>query len=153
MTENATVGRRPVNQTRRINLLRAVFLLVLLPLILFTRSVWPDEHPVFETLEVLGVFLVIGAVLGRFWAILYSGGAKNRRVVQDGLYSICRAPALPVLDAGQRRVRADAGLGLPDDRAGRDDRLRPGDHRAAEEHSSATSSAPPTTNIRQRCRC
>ena len=31
-------------------------------------------------------------MLGRFWAILYIGGHKNRRVIQDGPYSICRHP-------------------------------------------------------------
>jgi protein-S-isoprenylcysteine O-methyltransferase Ste14 len=47
---------------------------------------------VFELLEVAGLALVITAVLGRFWAILYIGGHKNHLVMQDGPYSICRHP-------------------------------------------------------------
>lgn len=79
----------PVNQVIRINILRALFLGAL-PLILFTRSAWSE--PVFEILEILGLALIITAVLGRFWAILYIGGHKNRTVMQDGPYSICRHP-------------------------------------------------------------
>ena len=30
--------------------------------------------------------------MGRFWSILYIGGRKNRTVMQDGPYSICRHP-------------------------------------------------------------
>lgn len=82
---------RPVNQRRRVNVLRATFLLCL-PAILFTRSAWTRPEWVFEVLEVTGIALVIAAVLGRFWAILYIGGHKNRRVVDSGPYSMCRHP-------------------------------------------------------------
>jgi protein-S-isoprenylcysteine O-methyltransferase Ste14 len=79
----------PVNQSIRVNILRVAFL-VSLPLILLTRSAWGEG--VFELLEVAGLALVITAVLGRFWAILYIGGHKNHLVMQDGPYSICRHP-------------------------------------------------------------
>jgi protein-S-isoprenylcysteine O-methyltransferase Ste14 len=75
----------------RINLLRAVFLLSL-PLVLFSRSAWFERHWLFELLEVAGVTLVITAVLGRFWSILYIGGRKNSTIMQDGPYSMCRHP-------------------------------------------------------------
>lgn len=78
-----------VNQVIRINVLRVAFL-ACLPLILFSRSAWPGG--VFELLEVLGLGLVIAAVLGRFWAILYIGGRKNEVVMQEGPYSVCRHP-------------------------------------------------------------
>ena len=79
----------PVNQAIRINILRAAFAAGL-PVILFSRPGWPEA--VFETMEVIGLALVIAAVLGRFWAILYIGGHKNQTVMQDGPYSICRHP-------------------------------------------------------------
>ena len=79
----------PVNQAIRVNILRLAFILAV-PLLIFTHSAWPE--PVFEVLEVLGVALVITAVLGRFWAILYIGGHKNKTVMQDGPYSVCRHP-------------------------------------------------------------
>jgi protein-S-isoprenylcysteine O-methyltransferase Ste14 len=79
----------PVNQVIRVNLLRAAFLCTL-PLMIFTHSAWPDELQ--EVLEIIGLTCVIGAVLGRFWAILYIGGHKNNSIMQEGPYSICRHP-------------------------------------------------------------
>ncbi|MGL4320710.1 MAG: methyltransferase family protein [Paracoccaceae bacterium] len=87
----STSTARPFNQKIRIAILRAFFLLAI-PLILFTRSAWMGNEMLFEILEQLGVFMVIGAVLGRFWAILYIGAVKNKTVMQDGPYSICRHP-------------------------------------------------------------
>jgi protein-S-isoprenylcysteine O-methyltransferase Ste14 len=75
----------------RINILRLLFA-ACVPLILFSRPVIDFEGFFGEIVEQTGVFLIIAAVLGRFWSILYSGGAKNARVVQEGPYSICRHP-------------------------------------------------------------
>jgi len=82
---------KPANQELRITVLRVTFI-VMIPLILFSRSAWMEPEWVFEVMEVLGVSLVIFAVLGRFWSILYIGGHKNSQVMQDGPYSICRHP-------------------------------------------------------------
>jgi protein-S-isoprenylcysteine O-methyltransferase Ste14 len=79
----------PVNQGIRINILRLAFLTTL-PMIFLTRSAWPEG--VFEILEVVGLAAIIAAVLGRFWSILYIGGHKNNRVMQDGPYSVMRHP-------------------------------------------------------------
>lgn len=87
MPKSAQVA--PVNQTIRINILRAAFLAGL-PLILFSAPVWPAT--LFELIDLSGKALVIAAVLGRFWAILYIGGHKNQTVMQAGPYSICRHP-------------------------------------------------------------
>ena len=88
MPSAATI--RPFNQKIRIAVLRAFFLLAL-PLILFTRSAWLGTW-VFEVMEVSGIFLIIASILGRFWAILYIGAMKNRTVMDEGPYSICRHP-------------------------------------------------------------
>lgn len=82
---------KPFNQRIRIWGLR-LFFLAAVPLILFTRSAWAEPDWLFDILEVSGVFLIIGGVLGRFWAILYIGAMKNRMVMQEGPYSICRHP-------------------------------------------------------------
>lgn len=82
---------RPVRQRRRIALLRLAGLL-LIPLVLCGESVWEDWHSVFDILEIAGVFLIIGSVLGRFWAILYAGGRKNTQLLDQGPYSVCRHP-------------------------------------------------------------
>lgn len=79
------------NQSIRILSLRT-FLILALPMILFTQSQWIDDHLLFDLLEVTGVFLIILGVLGRFWSILYIGGRKNLEVMQVGPYSICRHP-------------------------------------------------------------
>ena len=81
---------KPFNQRIRIWGLRLLFVLAL-PLILFTRPGWtgPWAGGLFE---LAGIFLIIACVLGRFWAILYIGAMKNRTVMQDGPYSVCRHP-------------------------------------------------------------
>lgn len=82
---------RPFNQKIRIAMLRACFVAAL-PLVIFTQSQWQEGHWIFESLENLGIFMIIGAVLGRFWAILYIGACKNRTVMDEGPYSMCRHP-------------------------------------------------------------
>lgn len=81
---------RPVNQKIRFWIVRVAVILCL-PLIVFSESEWAGTwlHPV---LEALGSLTIVAAVLGRFWAILYIGGHKNRQVVQEGPYSMCRHP-------------------------------------------------------------
>lgn len=89
----ADVGTiKPANQRLRITVLRIFAAIIALPLILFTRSAWADVDVIFDALQVTGVLLVVAGVLGRFWAILYIGAAKNRGVMQIGPYSVCRHP-------------------------------------------------------------
>jgi len=85
---NATA--KPFNQRLRIIALRLFFVLAF-PLIIFTTSAW-QGGPVAELLEVIGIFLIVACVIGRFWAILFIGAAKNQTVMQDGPYSFCRHP-------------------------------------------------------------
>lgn len=79
------------NQRIRIWALRLIGLGVLLPLIVLTRPLWADGM-IRELSGLLGTFLIVAGVLGRFWAILYIGARKNRLVMQDGPYSVCRHP-------------------------------------------------------------
>ena len=81
----------PADQKLRITVLRLAFVAVI-PLILFSRSAYLEPEWAYDLLEVAGIFLVILAVLGRFWSILYIGGHKNALVMQEGPYSICRHP-------------------------------------------------------------
>jgi protein-S-isoprenylcysteine O-methyltransferase Ste14 len=74
----------------RINLLRGLFLLIL-PLLLIVHAPL-SETLAGELMENLGLILIVGGVLGRAWSILYIGGRKNRTVVTDGPYSMCRHP-------------------------------------------------------------
>lgn len=67
-------------------------MLVMLPLIFFTRPSMPLPTLIMEILKNLGILLVIAGVLGRFWSILYIGSRKNVLVMQDWPYSVCRHP-------------------------------------------------------------
>jgi protein-S-isoprenylcysteine O-methyltransferase Ste14 len=81
----------PVNQKRRILVIRLVFLAAL-PLILFVQprlSIGSFEH---EILEAAGLLLLVAGVLGRLWSILYIGSVKNATVMRDGPYSMTRNP-------------------------------------------------------------
>lgn len=75
----------------RINLLRLSFVIAV-PLLLFSKSAWDTGSWLSETVDMIGLFLIITAVLGRFWAIIYIGGRKSNLVFQDGPYSIARHP-------------------------------------------------------------
>lgn len=81
----------PANQKRRINTLRAV-MLVIFPLVLFSRPGLTLNGFLMDSIESIGMLLVIGGVLGRFWSILYIGSRKNLTVMRDGPYSMCRHP-------------------------------------------------------------
>jgi protein-S-isoprenylcysteine O-methyltransferase Ste14 len=85
-----TTAVLPFRQYLRIWTLRALFV-ALLPVLLLTEPAitspgWAD------IMESLGVLLIVAGVLTRFWAILYIGGRKNRQVISDGPYSVCRHP-------------------------------------------------------------
>ncbi|MGQ0610758.1 MAG: methyltransferase family protein [Paracoccaceae bacterium] len=82
---------RPFNQRLRIAALRIVTALVVLPLVLLTRPLWDAGWPR-DLTRLFGTLLIVAAVLGRFWAILYIGSRKNQEVMQDGPYSLCRHP-------------------------------------------------------------
>lgn len=75
----------------RINLLRLSFILAI-PALVFSKPIWNESSWTSEIVNTLGLFLIIAAVLGRFWAIIYIGGRKSTLVFQDGPYSICRHP-------------------------------------------------------------
>lgn len=80
---------RPFDQRLRIAGLR-IATAALLPALLFTRPALAGL-PV-ALLRDAGLICVIAAVLGRFWAILHIGGRKNRQLMQQGPYSLCRHP-------------------------------------------------------------
>jgi protein-S-isoprenylcysteine O-methyltransferase Ste14 len=61
--------------------------------IVLSRSYWEvaDEAVAF-TLFLLGIILVGIASLGRMWCSLYIAGFKNKRLIAEGPYSLCRNP-------------------------------------------------------------
>ena len=65
----------------------AVFFLI------FSSSQWENHNPMVTTgLFVLGMFLVAIGSLGRMWCSVYIAGFKDRTLIVQGPYSICRNP-------------------------------------------------------------
>lgn len=89
MLESPALPVRPANQTRRIAIMRLLFVAAL-PLILLTHPRWPTGPA--ALLHLAGTICILAAVLGRFWATIYIGGRKNGQLLRDGPYSICRHP-------------------------------------------------------------
>jgi protein-S-isoprenylcysteine O-methyltransferase Ste14 len=82
-------GLKAVQRRRKLALFGAALAIGLtLP---FVRS-WPDEGALHELVEVLGILLIAGAIIGRSWCTLYIGGRKSREIVSTGPYSISRNP-------------------------------------------------------------
>lgn len=63
-----------------------------LALAVMARPLFDEAGLISLALEVTGVLLLISALVGRIWAILYIGPHKNREVVQIGPYSMTRNP-------------------------------------------------------------
>lgn len=81
----------PSQHVTRINILRLT-VLMFIPFVMLTSPVWGYETFAHESIETLGIGLLLVGVLGRFWSILYIGSRKNQEVVQDGPYSLTRNP-------------------------------------------------------------
>ena len=79
------------DQRRRLYILRA-FGLAMAALVLMTTPVWPEDSIAQKAIKSAGAVLVIGAVLGRLWSMLYIGGRKNVTLMTKGPYSITRNP-------------------------------------------------------------
>jgi protein-S-isoprenylcysteine O-methyltransferase Ste14 len=79
----------PVNQRIRIRILQLGALLVA-PLIFTMNPAFSGDGS--DTIEKIGVALVLVCVTGRMWSILYIGSRKNRELVTKGPYSVTRNP-------------------------------------------------------------
>lgn len=75
----------------RIGISRAYFVLII-ALILLTRHAWAEPGLLTALSGALGFVFITIAALGRLWCSVYICGYKNRRVIQDGPYSMVRNP-------------------------------------------------------------
>ena len=58
-----------------------------------TTSYWETQNEIISfVLFFLGVTLVAVASLGRMWCSLYIAGYKDKKLITDGPYSLCRNP-------------------------------------------------------------
>ncbi len=74
---------------------KAILLLVTVGgifVLVFGDSQWPDGGIVHETIEFTGFCLIVFCILGRTWCSFYIGGLKNKSLICNGPYSICRNP-------------------------------------------------------------
>jgi protein-S-isoprenylcysteine O-methyltransferase Ste14 len=78
-------------QRKRLIFVRAAAVLAVL-LLFFAKPALSEGSNGHETLELLGLCLVLVCVAGRLWSILYVGGKKNQELVSTGPFSITQNP-------------------------------------------------------------
>jgi protein-S-isoprenylcysteine O-methyltransferase Ste14 len=90
-------------------------LLVGAALVAVTSSTYPTGELMHETVEWVGIVLIVTCILGRTWASLYIGGRKVNSLVENGPYSVSRNPLYFFSFLGAAGVGAQVGsitLGL-----------------------------------------
>ena len=70
---------------------------------------WSQEHFLHEAIEWFGIGLIAICIVGRTWCSLYIGGQKNRNLITEGPYSICRNPLYLFSIIGAVGVGAQVG--------------------------------------------
>jgi protein-S-isoprenylcysteine O-methyltransferase Ste14 len=79
----------PVNQKTRIRIIQLSVLALLFAVLTMNPAFNGDGS---DTVEKVGVALVLLCVVGRMWSILYIGSKKNQTLVTMGPYSVTRNP-------------------------------------------------------------
>jgi protein-S-isoprenylcysteine O-methyltransferase Ste14 len=83
------VTQLPVNQKTRIRIIQLSVVALLFAVMTMNPGFNGDGS---DTVETIGVGLVLFCVVGRMWSILYIGSKKNQALVTTGPYSITRNP-------------------------------------------------------------
>lgn len=96
-----------VQRLRKAALLGGALLAV--TVLLLSDSRWPSGTPVHETIEWIGIILMVIAILGRTWCSLYIGGRKVVMLVDIGPYSITRNPLYVLSVIGALGAGAQTG--------------------------------------------
>jgi protein-S-isoprenylcysteine O-methyltransferase Ste14 len=73
-------------------LLSRVFVALALLMVVFIDDRWPAHGFIESSLEMIGLLAVLLCCAGRLWCSLYIGGRKDKELVNQGPYSICRHP-------------------------------------------------------------
>lgn len=68
------------------------FVLVLVPLVLFSMSFMQEGTWEEELMEAVGFCFIVICVMGRSYCSLFIGGIKNKTVVRQGPFSVVRNP-------------------------------------------------------------
>ncbi|TPM35394.1 isoprenylcysteine carboxylmethyltransferase family protein [Mesorhizobium sp. B2-3-3] len=78
-------------QRKRLIFVRVAAVLAVL-LLFFAKPALSEGSNGHETLEHLGLSLVLICIVGRLWSILYVGGKKNQELVSTGPFSMTQNP-------------------------------------------------------------
>lgn len=78
-------------QVRRRNML-TIYGILLVCVLPFLASSWADASPMHQGVEWVGLGLIVAAIMGRCWCMLYLGGNKGANLIDQGPYSISRNP-------------------------------------------------------------
>ena len=81
----------PFNQKTRLAALWIISI-CLAAVILISKPMLSEESMLHEVMETAGLALLVMAVMGRLWSILYIGSKKNEELVTLGPYSMTRNP-------------------------------------------------------------
>jgi protein-S-isoprenylcysteine O-methyltransferase Ste14 len=87
----------------------AVSMAVATGFLFIAASYWPDGAFVHESIEWIGIALMVVCIVGRTWCALYIGGRKNAVLVNDGPYSVSRNPLYLFSIVGAAGVGAQFG--------------------------------------------
>jgi protein-S-isoprenylcysteine O-methyltransferase Ste14 len=87
---SSSINLRQVQLVRKAALLAAIVAGIVLMVV--GDSQWPTGTFMHETIELVGLVLIVTCILGRTWSSIYIGGQKSRNLVTDGPYSVTRNP-------------------------------------------------------------
>lgn len=88
--QGSSINLRQVQIVRKAALLAAI--VGGIALMFVSDSRWPTGTLMHETIELIGLVLIVTCILGRTWSSIYIGGHKSRNLVTDGPYSVTRNP-------------------------------------------------------------
>jgi protein-S-isoprenylcysteine O-methyltransferase Ste14 len=73
------------------------------------KSRWPNGETAHETIEWIGLVLIMISIFGRMWCSIYIGGRERRKLITHGPYSVCRNPIFDFTMIGAVGVGAQVG--------------------------------------------
>lgn len=74
-----------------------------------TDAQWPAHSAIRETIEIVGLILIVSCIVGRIYCTLYIGSRKISELVDTGPYSICRNPLYFFSIVGAAGIGAQQG--------------------------------------------
>jgi protein-S-isoprenylcysteine O-methyltransferase Ste14 len=88
------------------------FIVVGLLFLIVGESSWPNGEKEHETIEWIGLVLIIVAIFGRTWCSIYFGDQKRAALMVLGPYSVCRNPLYAFTIIGGVGVGAQVGSAI-----------------------------------------